>query len=720
MNTTAPEQNAPISHEDIRKDYKNRGWMIFPLQGKAPWPGVRWSQGYTGDWPDTKGIGVILGAPSGGLVDIDLDWNEAAQIAHMLMGHDKTACFGRGSKPHGHYLVKCPDVKSKKFSLPKSMMDKGVPDEHSLVVAEIRSDGCYTMFPPSVHPSGETVEWVSDIEPRSIDAEKLQESVGVIAFFSVCLRFWPGEGSRHDAALAFAGICKWAKIQQVIAEKFIEATCVYDRERKDRLKAVSDTYRENGVTSKWKKFQEVFGFPEDVIPVLAEWLGLEGTNDFEGLNEKFGVIRDGSKVRIIIESYDPTFKRIKFDLISRQDFLLYMRESKIAQKWLKSSMRREYPNGFIFDPTGAEHEGYLNLWRGWAVEPKEGDFPKLRYHIETVLAAGDPDSAVYILYWFVWMIQNPHLPAEVAIVFRGGKGTGKGVIGRAMRSLCGQHGLHISSPKMLVGDFNNHLRDCVFVFADEAFWAGDKAAEGQFKRMITEDTLMIEAKGRDAGFVKNMLHIMMASNEDWVVGASLDERRFAVFDVSDRYKQDKGYFGALEAALPEELPCFLHYAQNLDLQGWHPRQIPSMSAALREQVLRSETAERALLRECLERGSLPRTQEGYHRPNEAIVSAFVEVLQHSPGGRYVKEKAVGLLLGAIPGAHRTQNSRLPREFRKGGEVVLKRCTAYYLPPLRECRQWFDPQASWDGQADWVHEITSDIEPASPIDEHTHF
>jgi hypothetical protein len=37
------------------------------------------------------------------------------------------------------------------------------------------------------------------------------------------------------------------------------------------------------------------------------------------------------------------------------------------------------------------------------------------------------------------------------------------------------------------------------VYADEAFWAGDKKAEGVLKAMITEDTIQIEMKGVNGG-----------------------------------------------------------------------------------------------------------------------------------------------------------------------------------------------------------------------------
>ena len=52
--------------------------------------------------------------------------------------------------------------------------------------------------------------------------------------------------------------------------------------------------------------------------------------------------------------------------------------------------------------------------------------------------------------------------------------------------ILGQHALHISNSKHLVGNFNAHLRDCVLLFADEAFYAGDKAHVGVLNSLITE------------------------------------------------------------------------------------------------------------------------------------------------------------------------------------------------------------------------------------------
>jgi hypothetical protein len=60
--------------------------------------------------------------------------------------------------------------------------------------------------------------------------------------------------------------------------------------------------------------------------------------------------------------------------------------------------------------------------------------------------------------------------------------------------LFGQHGLRIQSREHLTGRFNPHLRDCCLLFADEAYWPGDKTAEGILKGLITEPDIPIEAK----------------------------------------------------------------------------------------------------------------------------------------------------------------------------------------------------------------------------------
>jgi hypothetical protein len=247
----------------------------------------------------------------------------------------------------------------------------------------------------------------------------------------------------------------------------------------------------------------------------------------------------------------------------------------------------------------------LNLWRGWGVEPKPGDWSLMRRHIKEVLAGGNAEAADYIIRWVAWAVQHPDERAQVVLAFKGPRGTGKGTLGNALCRIFGQHGTHISSADHLAGRFNGHLRDACLLFADEAYWPGDKGAEGALKRLVTEPDLFIEAKGRDGVTVPNMLHIIMASNEDWIVPAGESERRYAVFEVSDCHKQNEAWFKPLYAEVEAGgLGAMLYDLLRLDLGDWHPRRLPK-TKALMEQQARSLSPEDEWWLALLEGGTIP-------------------------------------------------------------------------------------------------------------------
>jgi hypothetical protein len=476
---------------------------------------------------------------------------------------------------------------------------------------------------------------------------------------------------------------------------------------------------------KWEKdLDDVPDFSQGTFWAEAKQNGYKGTTSKNNkkrptsveaeteLAGTYAVIRDGSKVRVGVRSVDPIFKRETWDLLTESDFMLLQRKAEAARAWLKSIDRPTYENGFVFDPTGKEHPGALNLWRGFTIKPVEGDWSTIQYHIRNVLADGNEEASRYIVNWLAWLFQNPDKQAETAIVFRGGRGTGKGMLCRAVINALGQHGIQISQPSLMTGRFNGHFRDCIALFADEAFWAGDKQGEGQLKRIITEDTLMVEAKGRDAVMVRNMLHIMIASNEDWVIPAGTDERRFAAFAVSDKHKQDSGYFTKLAAAFNgAEMQAFLHHCLNTKLNGWHPRQDIPHTAALQQQVEHSERPEVAMLRQILELGILP----GTHEANDSMTSAtllfayFRGVVRKRAFGGSVSDKAMGQLLKKHAN-HCHNNGRLFVGFDRGSEPLYKRVQAYEFPSLSEARQRFDPKADWpDGPGNWEYESTQEEE-----------
>jgi bifunctional DNA primase/polymerase-like protein/uncharacterized protein DUF5906/primase-like protein len=289
------------------------------------------------------------------------------------------------------------------------------------------------------------------------------------------------------------------------------------------------------------------------------------------------------------------------------------KKKPLGAVWLEHPKRRQYEGvDLVPDAPCDLPNGNLNLWRGFGIEAKKGGWPLLLRHICEVLAAGDRKAAEYILWWTAWGLQHPGERAEVALVLRGGKGSGKGVFGNAVAKCFGEHALHIFQQSHLTGNFNGHLRSCLFLFVDEAFWAGDKKGEGVLKGLITERTLVIEQKGIDAIQWPNRLHVLMVANADWVVPASHDERRFAVFDVSNKYAQGEApedvrvaYFRALHHELENGgLEAMLYDLRRLDLGNWHPRQVYE-TEGLRRQKHQSLSLLEQWLFELLQEGRLP-------------------------------------------------------------------------------------------------------------------
>jgi hypothetical protein len=89
------------------------------------------------------------------------------------------------------------------------------------------------------------------------------------------------------------------------------------------------------------------------------------------------------------------------------------------------------------------------------------------------------------------------------------------------------------SPNGVLGEFNSALEGVKLLYLDELVWGGDKQKAGILKKMVTEQNLDINRKHMPSYCVKNLLNICMSSNEDWVVPAGLNARRYLICDVDN-------------------------------------------------------------------------------------------------------------------------------------------------------------------------------------------
>lgn len=332
--------------------------------------------------------------------------------------------------------------------------------------------------------------------------------------------------------------------------------------------------------------------------------------------------------------------------------------------WAKHPFSRAYRKGIVFKPNNKPIDGYFNTWLGYAVKPKQQSelWNEIKVHIEYIICNKNPELIKYFYDWCAYTFQNPDKPAGTAIVCRGEKGSGKGTIGNFLMNIWANHSFHISSAKHLTGNFNSHLANVCFLFADEAFFSGDKTHEGVLKALITEPFLSVEMKGVDVIQQQNYLKIFMATNAEWAVPATKDERRYAIYDVADTAIGDVDYFKGLrkDIANPDVQAAFLYDMLNRDISTFSSGQIPE-SQGLKDQRLHSLPNHGKWLIDCFDKGSFDNSDQWQEEVNsqEIWISyvAWCDTQKISEYGRitqttlgrylaqigFIKRKTVGVI-----------------------------------------------------------------------------
>ena len=256
------------------QNYLRKHWMPVPIPKGSKAPKIRNCQRLqladaelSKHFSRDTNIGLLLGTPSQGLVDVDLDDRAAIETAHAFLPATGRM-HGRPSMPSSHWwYLTDPAPSPKKFQ-----------DTDGTCLVELRSTGQQTIVPPSTHPSGERLTWVTESEPAGVDGETLHRAVARVASCAILSRHWPKAGTRQDCALALAGALLRAGWSTEETKDFIVeiARVAGDDEKEKRGQAAADTAKRiaaDGSVTGLPKLTELFG--DQVVSRLSEWLGLK-------------------------------------------------------------------------------------------------------------------------------------------------------------------------------------------------------------------------------------------------------------------------------------------------------------------------------------------------------------------------------------------------------------------------------------------------------------
>jgi hypothetical protein len=420
------------------------------------------------------------------------------------------------------------------------------------------------------------------------------------------------------------------------------------------------------------------------------------------LNGNHACVMLSGKFAILSETINPATGLDGIDFSTVGDIKNLYRNQKIqklvndkikmvnpADIWLDHKDRRQF-KGIVFTPD-APPKGYYNLWRGFAVEPKEGTGHRQYLdHIFRNICRNDGKLYSWVKDWLADAVQNPASRPGTALVLRGVQGTGKGVFATQFGKIFGPHFVHINGQHRLTGKFNNHLKMGLIVFCDEGFFAGDRRDAGTLKGMITEETLLIEPKFQDAIPLKNHLRVIMASNSDWVVPADLEERRFCVLDVGDAHQRDTKYFGSIIKGMDNGgREALLYELLNWEIKS-NLREIPR-TQALFDQILESSDSIKKWWLQCLFEEKICFDDEAWpkYRSCREVQESYLEfargIDRHPVKGAPFFNKLNRL----CPGIRKTKM-----------DLGQGRTGCYIFPFLDEARKSFEQKiqipVDWDG------------------------
>ena len=246
-------------------------------------------------------------------------------------------------------------------------------------------------------------------------------------------------------------------------------------------------------------------------------------------------------------------------------------------RWVKDA-HKKVVDEILVDPADA-FPNVHNLWQGFIIE-KVPAIPStsiaeltlpINKHIHDVLTTGVAAHTLYIREWIANMFQFPERKTNVALLFYGAMGAGKGLIWEWLRTgLMGPSCTYQTAQpaRDLLGKHSNGFLAKVFVQVDETPVLHQFSSE--LKDMISNDTITYEKKHCDGITVQNLANFVFTTNDPSPFKVSSDERRFSLFECCPIYKGNVSYFVAIRAHMKREDVRRAYYqeAMALDLSAY--------------------------------------------------------------------------------------------------------------------------------------------------------
>jgi hypothetical protein len=211
-------------------------------------------------------------------------------------------------------------------------------------------------------------------------------------------------------------------------------------------------------------------------------------------------------------------------------------------------------NKLVFKPMDyGLRKNEKNTWIGFKAEKRDTynmePVNLFRKHIKEVLANNNEYNCKYIEKGFRTIMKTPWNKTGIFMLFYGEQGTGKTIVSEFLiKYVFGKHlSFSTNGIKPLTQRFNGCTMSKIFCCCNELSTINDSGNNwhsgfDSMKNLITDDLISIEKKGLEHIMIENYINFIGTTNNPNCIKVEKGDRRYACFEVSNKYKGDKKYF----------------------------------------------------------------------------------------------------------------------------------------------------------------------------------
>ena len=314
-------------------------------------------------------------------------------------------------------------------------------------------------------------------------------------------------------------------------------------------------------------------------------------------NNNKEIIEDLSKVLRCIDDGNDTYIIKSYDAISKSFCLKFVNDAYIV-KTLKRIVFNEKTNAHAlllnhlskFIKLGVKFnsndKNVLSLFHGYKYKVLDNtNMSNIKMFLDLILEViCDHEKQIYeyVINWISFIVQNPGIKTEVALVLKGLQGIGKNRFTDVLSEmLSGYSAKNITDISELTGQFNSIVEGKILIVLNELKNCGeDRLANfNALKSIITDDSIRINEKLVPRRTAENVANFIFVSNNSFPVKIENGDRRYVVLACNGKHKGDYSYFQQLCNSFNEEFyDNLLTFFMKRDLSSFQIRNIPMTDA----------------------------------------------------------------------------------------------------------------------------------------------